>query len=219
MKRIKVLMIYIFLPLVICLGCNKKENADNSFDVPQSTDSVHSMLNIEPITIPKEEWTLDTICKATYINGKNLQVPCTIHDLGEGFNIKEINENDNFAYNEGLGRAAGCLTFNDEIVAFFSVENCSSIDAILDSPLIYLDFNNERLPFEIENSKFPISVNGIVVGDELETVNERLYFMDPESSDGSSEFYCLYKEIYNFRIACTCADGEVKAFTIWFHNR
>ena len=61
MKRIKVLMIYIFLPLVICLGCNKKEKADNSFDVPQSTDSVLSMLNIEPITIPKEESTLDTI--------------------------------------------------------------------------------------------------------------------------------------------------------------
>ena len=106
MKRLKILLLCLFWPMVICLGCNKKERADNSRDVPLSIESANSALNTEPITLPKEEWTLDTICQATYINGKNLQVPCTIHDLGNEFNIKEINENDNFAYNEGLGRAA-----------------------------------------------------------------------------------------------------------------
>ena len=106
MKRLKILLLCLFWPMVICLGCNKKERTDNSRDVPLSIESANSALNTEPITLPKEEWTLDTICQATYINGKNLQVPCTIHDLGNEFNIKEINENDNFACNEGLGRAA-----------------------------------------------------------------------------------------------------------------
>lgn len=88
-------------------GCGKQAEPESAVSAGESQavsaegipedvqQTLQAALDAEPITIPAEEWTVDTICQATYINGKNLSIPCTLRDFGEGF---EVCETEDFPY-------------------------------------------------------------------------------------------------------------------------
>ena len=107
--KVKALTAFLCLLLAfpVLSGCGKHPDTETELSVTESQmtekqnvseipdevkQRLQAALDTEPITIPAEEWTVDTICQATYINGKNLTIPCTLHDFGDGFEICETED-------------------------------------------------------------------------------------------------------------------------------
>lgn len=222
--KIYELMLCALVILPLMTGCDTK-NADDSVpsvsDV-QKTDaqgipddvqkSLQAALDEEPITIPAEEWTIETVCQATYINGINLTVPCTLNDLGEGFAVQE-SEGFPIAINEDNHRATAPLTYYGRYIGTVVVEDCDSEEDFLDSPIkiLYLSFD------EFEHTDIsPVSCNGFGLNGTVDMLKKRLSFMDISYADEENDYYQFTKTIDNFEIQCTYSETGLTSFTIGF---
>ena len=106
-----------------------------------------------------------------YINGKQFSLPCTINDLGDGFEI--INDDEYRLQFDAEHEMASCyLTYYKMIVAKVKVDNCQSIDDISDSPIGGMAFMHDLR----EDSVFPILLNGVTIGDNVERMLDKLSF-------------------------------------------
>lgn len=219
--KTKVIAVFLclLLTLPLLVGCGKSESEQPESvsveDVPDEVkQKLQAALDVEPITIPAEEWTIDTICQATYINGKNLSVPCTLRDLGEGFEILEDNTNK-VTFNESNHRAGGLLTYYGTYIGGFTVDDCNSEDEIFDAPLSYLRISFDKIN---DNVVSPVSCNGFGSGKTINMMKDRLYFMDVNTENEEEGYLFLEKTIGNFSISCIYAHGKTTDFSIHFNT-
>lgn len=214
--------ITVFLCLLLTLplleGCGKSAQPDpiSVEDVPaEMRQKLQAARDAEPITIPAEEWTVDTLCQAIYINGEQLTLPCTPNDLlAEGFEIREDKEH-RISYNEEIKRGTGFLTYYGTRIGGFAVEHCESEEEVLDAPLRYLSlsfYNNEP------EERSPISVNGVALGSEMQSTRDRLYFMDVYSEVEEEGYLQLTKTIDTFDITCVYSDNKLENISIHFNT-
>ncbi len=212
------------LTIPFMTGCDTKNADDSAICVSdaQKTDaqgipddlqkSLQAALDAEPITIPAEEWTIETLCQATYINGKNLTVPCTLNDLGEGFAVLE-DDSHSVIFSESSRRAGGHLTYYGTYIGSFAVKDCDSKEKIADSPVIMLDLVFEKF----ENGETaPFSCNGFSFGGTKEEMMERLYFMDVYQESKEENYCILNADIEDLHLICNFSQDHLKNFSIQF---
>lgn len=150
-----------------CANSEKNENADKSDKTEKSNSSVvtttvaNTVSMPEPIPVPEGGWTDETIKDVIYINGKNLQFPCTIDDLGDGFEI-ELNEEADKEMKED-GSAVYHLNYCGDFVGFVGMRESDKI--------YLLDFDAFDSPIE-NYPDIPFSVNGVTIGTPISEVRE-----------------------------------------------
>lgn len=220
------LLFFALLTIPHMTGCDTK-NADDSAlaasdaqkidvqGIPNDVQkSLQAALDAEPINIPAEEWTIETLCQASYINGKNLKIPCTLRDLGEGFAVLE-DDSHLIVFSESSGRAGGHLTYYGTYIGSFSVKDCDSKEKISDSPIIMLDLVFDEFK---ENEIAPFSCNGFGFGETKEMMFERLYFMDVYQESQERNYCVLVADIEDMHLICNYSQDKLKNFTVVFES-
>lgn len=172
-KRLAVVLTAIMMMCASgCTNSEKNENADKADKIEKSNSSAvtttvaNTVTMPEPIPVPEGGWTDETIKDVIYINGKNLQLPCTIDDLGDGFEIvpdkeadKELEEKGSETYKLNYyGYNVGQLYKNesDKILSIY-FEACESETS-----------HNVREDYP----DIPFSINGVTIGTPFSEVKE-----------------------------------------------
>lgn len=224
-KKAMTFLFVCILSAAILSGCDKSDAPSSEVERLQSLASINpdvpneavqrlqTALEAEPITIKKEDWTLDTICQATYINGKNLTIPCTLRDLGEGFEILE-DEKHRFVFNEERHTITTYMTYYGSPVVLVQVKDCESVDDFWDAPVKSLMFTINEIN-DNHDVIFPVSVNGVTLCSGIETKKERMYFMDVEWEHKPSGSYSMGKFSKEFGIGCSYVENEVRSLNFF----
>ena len=99
-------------------GCSS--TTDNSNDSMLSSESTQFEVNshYEIIDVPEDGWTIEELAKAIRLNGKSIEMPFILDNLGDAFDIDETT----ITFSSDSKKASGNLTYNKEIVGAFSVE-------------------------------------------------------------------------------------------------
>ncbi len=143
---------------------------------------------------------------------KNLTVPCTLNDLGEGVAVLE-DDTHSVIFSESSGRAGGHLTYYGTYIGSFAVKDCDSKEKIADSPIIMLDLVFEKF----ENGETaPFSCNGFGFGGTKEEMMERLYFMDVYQESEEENYCVLETDIDALHLICNYSQDKLKNFSIQF---
>lgn len=186
---------------------NSASTIDNSSTIPDDVkERLKEVHDAEPIKLPAEEWDIETICSSIYINGKQFSFSCTINDLGEGFEIIDTKEYK-LKYDKEKKSGSVYLTYYGKIVANVRVDDCKDIADIADSPIGALVFIQDMN----KNGIFPVSFNGVTIGDNAERMIERLQFMKVNSKEfeDGSKFYSVSYNEDGLRVHCMCLDDCV----------
>lgn len=181
----------------------KSESTASSTAETQSTASTVSMP--DPVPVPEGGWTDETIKDVIYINGKNLELPCTIDDLGDGFEI-EPNEEADKEIEKGR---AGIYHLN-------YCGNCIGLVGMRESNKIYL-LHLDTFDSPIENyPDIPFSINGVTIGTPISECRE---IMGKDFSDEGNvgHFVCDFE---NFRLSMYDAynNNIISSIRIFIHN-
>jgi hypothetical protein len=135
------------------------ENAEIDIDSEETKLDEIEYKTIEP---PEDGWTLELLNEVTYINGKDIDLPFCVADLGDDFDVGSFNYIDDgkdtavqvnykgrFAFYSYSGNFGEEFDINDNIDVIALTENLN------ESKLIFSDF---------------ININGVNIGDSKEEV-------------------------------------------------
>jgi hypothetical protein len=90
-------IIFILLSLAILFistSCNKTA-IDTISEISVQTESqTEPPIEYKTIKPPEDGWTLELLNEVTYINGKDIDLPFCLNDLGEDFTIVELTSNN-----------------------------------------------------------------------------------------------------------------------------
>ena len=203
----------------IC-GCESKSDLSQSgsstiTDIPaEAMERLNKAHDIKPVIAPKEEWDTEKICNSFYINGKQIDYPFTINDLGNEFEMIDTEEYK-FKYNEEKKKISCYLTYYGDIVAYVGIDNCDNPTAVLDWPIDTIIFTNEASKRKV----FPVSFNGVSIGDSEERMFGNLPFMKVYEAGLSSDDvdYYLSYENDDIIVRCHSTGGKVELTSINFN--
>ena len=178
----------------------KSESTASSTAETQSTASTVSMP--DPVPVPEGGWTDETIKDVIYINGKNLELPCTEDDLGDGFEIEPNEEADKEIEK---GRAGIYhLNYYGYFVGFVGKKESNKIYS--------LDFDAFDSPIE-DYPDIPFSINGVTIGTPFSDVKE---IMGEDFSDkGESGLISFRTE--HFWIVMHNIDDKISTIKVFYH--
>ncbi len=219
-------ILYLFLCSLMMaggvFGCESKSDLSQSgsstiTDIPaEAMERLNKAHDIEPVIAPKEEWDTEKICNSFYINGKQIDYPFTINDLGNEFEMIDTEEYK-FKYNEEKKKISCYLTYYGDVVAYVGIDDCDNPTAVLDWPIDTIIFTNEASKRKV----FPVSFNGVTVGDSEERMFENLPFMKVYEAGLSSDDidYYLSYENDDINVRCHSTEGKVNLTSINFKHR
>lgn len=225
----KKLILFLIFAVSLFGGCERQDSTTSDVSVVESQDiadnsvseipddvrqKLQAALDVDPITIPAEEWTAETLCQAIYINGEPLSVPCTLHDLGVGFAIQETEEHP-LSINDSTHRASASITYYGNYIGGVVVTDCENKEDFYDAPICKLVFSFED---NLEMDDIPISLNGLGIHATYKAQAEHLAFMDLYDTDEATSYYRYTKKIDDIEIKCTYMDDMLKIVTIGFQN-
>ncbi|MDE5769777.1 MAG: hypothetical protein K2H82_10375 [Oscillospiraceae bacterium] len=225
----KKLILFLIFAVSLFGGCGRQDSmtsevssvesqdiADNSVsEIPDDVrQKLQAALDIDPITIPAEEWTAETLCQAIYINGEPLSIPCTLHSLGEGFAIQETEEHP-ISINESTHRAGTLITYYGNDIGGVVVADCENKEDFFDAPIYNLFFSFEN---SLDTDAIPFSLNGLGFCANHEAQVEHLAFMDLYDTDEATSYYRYTKKIDGIEIKCTYMNDNLDSATIRFLN-
>lgn len=150
----------------------KAESTASSTAETQNTASTVSMP--DPVPVPEGGWTDETIKDVIYINGKNLELPCTIDDFGDGFEIVPSKKADEEL--EEYGEALYELNYYGYLVGDVYIHGSNKIYDLF--------FDTFERPIE-DYPEIPFSINGVTIGTPYSEAKkimgeEILYRKDPD---------------------------------------
>jgi hypothetical protein len=168
--------------LISFTGCGEsddptEETAAVSTLPPQVTEYV-------TITPSPDGWTLDTINEVLYINNRKYSIPFRFGDLGEGFTITEMSEDEerfggNFCLDgKPIFGATGKYTDVDKTLE----------DGLIDSIIVIDEMNYTDLP-----DKSLIVLNGLTLGSDISLIEEKMgtVSLDREASTAYRLIYAV----------------------------
>jgi hypothetical protein len=125
-KAKRILSITLSLILILALSsCNKASDMVNS-----TTETAIPIAEYKTIPPPEDGWTLELLNEVTYINGKDIDLPFCLDDLGEEFTVENVvvSQNDScrgdicykgkFMFTASSSTAGSDFERNDEIDFF-----------------------------------------------------------------------------------------------------
>lgn len=194
---------------------NFASTADNSNTIPDDAMArLKEAHDTEPIKLPTEEWDFKTICSSIYINGKQFSYPCTINELGEGFEIIDTEEYK-LKYDEDKKTGSCYLAYYGKIVMNVRVYDCQNIADISNSPIDGMAFMQDLN----KDYVFPVSFNGVTIGDDAERIFDRLSFLETYSDvwEDGTEFYSFNYENEDIKIYCLCINDCITDISFNFN--
>ncbi len=223
MKR-KILSLFLcslMLTGSVC-GCDSKSDLSQSgsstiTDIPaEAMERLNKAHDIEPVIAPKEEWDTEKICNSFYINGKQFSYPCTINELGEGFEIIDTEEYK-LKYDKDKKTGSCYLSYYGKTVVNVRLYDCQNIADISDSPIGGMAFMQDLN----KDYVFPVSFNGVTIGDNIERVFDRLSFLESYSDvwEDETEFYSFNYENEDIKIYCLCINDCVTDISFNFKQK
>lgn len=210
------------LPLFVSCG---KDNVGSDFSVVESKDAtvqsvptisdsvqqrLQSVLDMEYISIPVEEWNDETLYKAVYINGAPISMPFTLHDLGAEFDVIENGEYP-MAINESNHSATATITYCGIEIGSAVVSDCLSKESFSDSPISWMFLSFENF-YDLDIS--PVSINGLGINGDYEAQKEHLYFMNLQDEDAKKNYYDYKFETENTVLMCLYTDDKMNSLTL-----
>lgn len=182
-------------------GGNTVQSSGMSEEKKETAESVPDMPEIEPIPIPEGGWTEESLKSIIYINGNQIPFPCTINDLGEGF---EWDVDDFSVFHEDKPSGVSIM-YNGEQFA-----------------IAYVDAKNES---ELSNGRITaitytyegfslLNINGITKGSSYDDVKKRLGGMDDEFEKGKKPTFLIQHMINDFSISISGYEGNVDTIVI-----
>jgi hypothetical protein len=161
---------------------------------------------IEP---PEDGWTLELLNEVTYINGKDIDLPFSIDDLGEGYAFKEYFRSEDAQY----GYISGDLIFEKQAIGYIDYSYPIPNDKIDSSKITTFAFSERYLDFEeIRYNQF--SINGIQLGSSMGDMIAKLGKCDRISSDEVNFLYYLSDINGYFHLCFDRNDNSVTGFYI-----
>jgi hypothetical protein len=135
-------IIYILLSLMILFistSCNNTAVdtiSETSLQTESLTEPAIEYKTIEP---PEDGWTLELLNEVTYINGKDIDLPFCLNDLGEDFSYGDLQ------YNYEDSRCLGYVYYKGEPAFHFLSKNIGSEFDGEDEIQYFSLFDNENL--------------------------------------------------------------------------
>lgn len=183
----------------------KSESTASSTAETQSTASTVSMP--DPVPVPEGGWTDETIKDVIYINGKNLELPCTEDDLGDGFEIVPDEESDKRLKEKGSTTYE--LNYCGYNVGKVAKEESNKISSIYFEACESETSHNVREDYP----DIPFSINGVTIGTPFSDVKE---IMGEDFSDkGESGLISFRTE--HFWIVMHNIDDKISTIKVFYH--
>ena len=107
---------------------------------------------IKTVAPPENGWTIEELANTIYFNGQSIKLPLKIKDLGDKY---DVNKDDIYF----LGTSATVpLTYDNEIIAVLTLENCLKLDDVYDSNVSVIILSSLVVD---ENSNECVMINGL----------------------------------------------------------
>ncbi|MBQ8966594.1 hypothetical protein [Ruminococcus sp.] len=112
----------------------------------------------DPVPVPEGGWTDETLKDVIYINDKNFDLPCTVDDLGDGFEIEPDKEADKEL--EDKGSASYDLDYYGYNVGYIIKMEKDTISSI------YFESGTFQFSSDVREDYpyVPFSINGVTIG-------------------------------------------------------
>ncbi len=200
MKLKKLLVMSVVALSILMVGCQKE--VDSSDTVSTSSQSVLESVSVntyhETMPVPVEGWTLELINEVIYINGKNISIPFTISDLGEGFEW----ETEGFFGESEL--KAGTISYNKELFLSvrFEKKNINEVDTA--------EITSFGCGFG--KCKNLLYLNGIAQGSTYGDVIKA--FGETDTPEDKDSFFEMYYYFDNYSLSFGISEGKVLGITL-----
>jgi hypothetical protein len=157
-----------------CESAPQAVAADTENYVPQTkiettttTETPLDEIEYKTIAPPEDGWTLELLNEVTYINGKDIDFPFTLDELGDGFSI-----DDDVEYFEEYGMASA-VCFKNNVLNSVIVAKATVKEKMTNESPIYSfywpGYNSKHLE-EFPQDKYFCVINGITIGTSGEEV-------------------------------------------------
>lgn len=116
---------------------------------------------IKTVEPPENGWTVEELANTIYFNGKPIQLPLRISDLGDKYDFNK----DDVSF---LGTSATvALTYNSKIIAVVTLENCLELEDVYTSDVSHIILSSID---EVEDLTDHITINGISLSSSIDDV-------------------------------------------------
>ncbi|MBQ8966595.1 hypothetical protein [Ruminococcus sp.] len=160
-----------------------------------------------PVPVPEEGWTDETLGDVIYLNGKKLQLPCYVEDLGEGFEVEPDEEREKNL--EDKGYSTFFLDYYGYNVGVISLKGA-------DRKVISLDLTcyDDYDKLVKEYPKLPFSVNGVTIGSSIEDMRTNL---GKDSADDKEPDYfsCCPDKLW---VTAAVLEDKVKTISVTYRK-
>ena len=205
--KLKVVAV-VLAAMMMCVGCADTGGSEKNAPTSAKQSAVSTVSMPDPVPVPEGGWTDETLKDVIYINGKNLDLPCTVDDLGDGFEIEPDKESD-----EKL-KEKGSATYLLDYCGY-----CVGIVGMKEPDKIYLiDFNifDKSIEYLMKDyPPIPFSINGFTLGTPYSEVQE---IMGEEFSDKGDRGYISFQP-EDYWITVSDDDGRVSKIKILLRNK
>jgi hypothetical protein len=157
-------IIFSALIIIMTASCGDSPPPETS---PAPVDNRITAEEAEVIDAPNEGWTLQSINKVLYIDGRKREVPFRFGDLGEDFTIPEVFDD------ESSERVSGTVYYKDKPV--FSVTGqYTDTDKTLENSLIDTVIAIDEMNYSELSPETLVIINGIGIGSDAEDIKKQL---------------------------------------------
>ena len=195
MKRIISLFLCSLMLTVLCSCDNGNSVTETKIETLQT-----KIIDYKTIAPPKDGWTLKLLKDVVYVNGENAEIPFTLNDISDEFEI----DKDSISTDDE--KVEALLKYENEIIG--------GITAVSDDKS---DFHNVPLDlFAIKPHKTVFDsllvVNGAKINDSYDELIEKMGTPTEESVNGITKYE--YYNCDNYRIGFLISHDENKVSTI-----
>jgi hypothetical protein len=200
--------IYILISLTLlfvstsCSNSTVETLSETTIQTEVQTEPAIEYKTIEP---PEGGWTLELLSQVTYLNGKQVNLPFSVKDLGDEYSF-----NSRF-FGEETNRSIGDLYYNDNA--------CLELDFQIPNGLTYsdeLNFYNATYPSKFLDEDLRKTnlfvINGISIGSSFEDVVEA--FGNYNKKDGNIYWYYLSNNNSNLVFLINNSNNSVEIISI-----
>ena len=181
----KTILMLICSAILICPLAGCSVGASSSQDSAAVQSSEKNLTDFEPIAVPENGWTEETISAVTYINGEKHGFPLRLDDFGDGFSLQTSGGS---FLKKGDKNTVG-ICYNGKNCGLITVKGDCDENTIGQKDIVSITFSLGSDLDPDAPDVFPISINGVTIGSTYDELVEKLGFVyekkdiDPSNSD------------------------------------
>ncbi len=207
-RRIFILFLCSVMLAGVVSGCGTDtattDTSPSSSTVEETTEAATAQVTeteYKTMKQPEDGWTIETISKVLYIDGKNVDFPLTLNKLGSNFQPEE-----DFESNKEIGEIESLLKHNGEIVGGITLVVDGSSEPY-DIPLTLFAIKPYKITYESL-----LVINGVKINDSYDELINKMGQPTEEVINGITKYE--YYNCDNYRIGFCISHDENTVSTI-----